>query len=304
MSQAAGGWTDTRPAEGREAFERLLEWTIREEPARAAELPGSGRQAFVDYYARLPRPDDGRGIARYRRGMWRSEAGWVARWIARRRRGGCPVRVLDAGAGFGTYALLFAAAGAEVVGADLRPDRLEVAAARVAACRARLGLALPVRFVRSDLTQPWDSDFDLVWVYNALSHIDPLERFLDETRRHLRPAGVLAIGDINGAHPGHLRRLSRLRDEVHQEYVAPDGQRSPYAVERTFPPPELRAELGAHGFRVVHHELYWGGQGMLAAPLYEGVLRPLQSQWWLGTSIARRQLVVAACRGRKRGAAA
>jgi SAM-dependent methyltransferase len=189
--------------------------------------------------------------------------------------------------------MLFAAAGAEVVGADLRPDRLEAAASRIPFCRQSLGLDLPVRYARADLTVPWTEDYDLVWVYNALSHIDPLGNFLDEVRRHLRPGGVLVVGDINGAHPEHLRRLAGVREEVHQQYVAPDGQRHAYAVERTFPPDELRREMRTHGLHVVHHELYWGGLGVLPDVLYEGLLRPLQRQWWLGGGLARRQLMVA-----------
>ena len=286
----------SRTTEAMRSFERLLEWTIRVEyPAAATFLPEAGREAFLDYYRNLPKLLEPQALARYRRGMWRSEAGWVARWIARRcEETGRRPRVLDAGSGFGTYAMLFAAAGADVVGADLRPDRIEAATSRLVFCRQSLGLDLPVRCARSNLTAAWDADYDLVWVYNALSHIDPLERFLEELRRHLTPGGVLVVGDINGAHPGHLRRLAGLRDEVHQEYVAPDGQRSTYAVERTFPPGELRRELQSHGLRVVHHELYWGGSGVLAGPLYECLLRPLQMQWWLGARIARRQMMVAA----------
>ena len=282
--------------EARRSFERLLDWTIQvENPAAPRFLKGEGAGAFVDYYKDLPQPDDAQALARYRRGMWRSEAGWVARWIAAHPE--APARrprVLDAGSGFGTYSMLFAAAGAEVLGVDLRPDRLDVAGQRLEHCRQSLGLDLPVRYERADLTAPWTGDFDLVWVYNALSHIDPLERFLEEVRRHLRPLGVLVVGDINGAHPGHLRRLSDLREEVHQEYVAPDGSRHRYAVERTFPPGELRDEMRAHGLRVVHHELYWGGRGALPEPLYAALVQPLQRRWWLGSRIARRQLRVAA----------
>jgi SAM-dependent methyltransferase len=226
--------------------------------------------------------------------MWRSEAGWVARWIAARAAAtGRRPRVLDAGSGFGTYAMLFAAAGAEVLAADLRPDRLEVAGRRVEFCRGSLGMDLAVRNERANLTGEWGTDYDLVWVYNALSHIDPLERFLDQVRRHLTAGGVLVVGDINGSLPAHLERLDGVRKEVSQEYVAPDGERSTYAVERPLPPAGLRAELAAHGLRVVHHELYWGGLSVLPAPLYEGLLRPLQTRWWLGTRFARRQLVVA-----------
>jgi SAM-dependent methyltransferase len=133
----------------------------------------------------------------------------------------------------------------------------------------------------------------MVWVYNALSHIDPLEKFLTSVRDHLRPGGVLIVGDINGAHPAHVKRVSALRDEVHQEYVAPDGQRHEYAVERLFTPRQLRAEVRAVGMRIVRHELYWPGLSRVPGVLYESTLRPLQRQWWLGRNVARRQLLVA-----------
>jgi hypothetical protein len=100
------------------------------------------------------------------------------------------------------------------------------------------------------------------------------------------------IGDINGSHPAHLARLAELRTEVHQEYVAPDGTRHAYAVERTFPPAELREIMQSNGLRVVHHELYWGGMGVLPDPLY-AILRVLQTRWSLGHGRARRQLLVA-----------
>jgi 2-polyprenyl-3-methyl-5-hydroxy-6-metoxy-1,4-benzoquinol methylase len=203
------------------------------------------------------------------------------------------VRVLDAGSGFGTYSMLYASVGAEVVGVDLRPDRLDAAQRRAEHHRERTGVALPVRYERADLTREWTRDYDLVWVYNALSHIDPLDEFLDLTRRHLSPGGVLVVGDINGAHPEHVRRLAKLRSEVHQEYIAPDGERHAYAVERTFPPGELRSLARRHGLEVAHHELYWGGLGSLPDPVYEWLLRPVQRQWWMGPRVARRQLFVA-----------
>ena len=279
----------------REAFERFVRWTIEEEYEPVQErLPAGEREAFRDYYRALPRRGDEAAIRRYLRGFWRSEAGWTARWLAARAAAGTRPRVLDAGSGFGTYAMLYAAVGAEVVGADLRPDRLDAATQRLAFHRERTGVALPVSYVRADLTRDWDRDYDLVWVYNALSHIDPLEGFLAQTRAHLGPGGVLVIGDINGAHPEHLARLERLRGgSVHQEYVAPDGQRHAYAVERPFPPREIRRIFTANGLRMVHHELYFGGLGALPEPVFRLVMEPLQRQWWLGHGVARRQLAVA-----------
>ena len=286
--------SDTTQA--REAFERFVRWTIEKEYAAVQpRLPEGEREAFASYYNKLPAPGQEAKIQRYLRGFWRSEAGWTSRWITARARAiGARPRVMDAGSGFGTYSMLYAAAGADVVGADLRPDRLAAAEKRLAFHTELTGVALPVRYVRADLTQEWDADYDLVWVYNALSHIDPLEGFLGQVRKHLKPGGVLVVGDINGAHPEHLERLQQLRgDEVHQEYVAPDGQRYSYAVERPFPPTEIRQIFAANGLRMVHHELYWGGLGALPEPVYEGLLRPLQRTWQLGHGFARRQLVVA-----------
>ena len=274
----------------REAFENFVRWTIEvERPGGASFLPADEREAFLGYYRNLPSPRDEPGIRRYLRGFWRSEAGWTARWLAARER----PRVMDAGSGFGTYAMLYAAVGAEVTGADLRPERLDAAERRLQFYRESTGRTLRVQYARADLTREWDAPVDLVWVYNALSHIDPLEAFLRAVRDHLNPGGVLVVGDINGAHPEHQRRLARLRSEVHQEYVAPDGQRHAYAVERTFTPREMRAVMEENGLRVVHHEMFWGGLGVLPEPVYQGVLRPLQRPWVPFAGHARRQLVVA-----------
>src|SRR6185295_5253892 len=128
----------------------------------------------------------------------------------------------------------------------------------------------------------WPDDVDLVWVYNALSHIDPLEDFLRGVREHLRPGGVLVIGDINGGLGSHLRRLETVRHEIHQEYVAPDGERHAYAVERPFPPAELREIMERAGLHVVHHELYLLGLARLPDAIYGGLIEPLQRWWRLG----------------------
>lgn len=277
-------------SEARRRFENFLRWTVDVEyPQHASFLPDGEREAFGDYYKNLPRPGDEEAIARMLRGTWRGDSGWTARWIAARER----PKVLDAGSGFGTFAMQYAAVGAEVTAVDLRPDRLDAAERRLAFYQQSTGTALPVRNLRADLTRPWEEPVDLVWVYNAISHIDPLEPFLAQVRDHLKPGGVLVVGDINGGNPVHQRRLAGVRSEVHQEYVAPDGQRHTYAVERTFTPREMRDAMERCGLRVVHHELYWGGLGVLPDVLYEGVVRPLQRQWQLGTRRARRQLVVA-----------
>jgi SAM-dependent methyltransferase len=279
------------PAGTRAAFDRFLRWTIEvERGSLPARLPEAERDAFLDYYRGLPPAGDAGAVARHLRGWWRGDAGWVARWLAARPR----PRVLDAGSGFGTYAMLYAAIGAEVTGVDLRPDRLETAERRLAHHRELTGETLSVRYLRGDLTREWPGEFDLVWVYNALSHIDPLDPFLTGVREHLRPGGVLVVGDINGAHPAHLRRLDTVRQQVHQEYVAPDGTRHAYAVEQPFPPRVLREVVERNGLKVVRHEIYWRGMARLPEPLFRVFMRPLQAHWRLGTRFGRRQMLVAA----------
>jgi 2-polyprenyl-3-methyl-5-hydroxy-6-metoxy-1,4-benzoquinol methylase len=291
MSQVAAG---PKPGDTRAAVERFVRWTIDTEfPAHASFLPEGEREAFAAYYASLPRRGDEARIRRHLRGLWRGDTGWTIRWLAERAARGTRPVVMDAGSGFGSFSMLYAVAGAEVIGADLRPDRLEASKRRLEFHRTSTGESLPVRYERADLTRAWSSTVDLVWVYNALSHIEPLDAFLQAVRDHLRPGGVIVVGDINGAHPAHVQRLDRLRTEVSQQYTAPDGETHAYAVERTFPPREMRRVMQANGLRMVHHELYWGGLGVLPDPLYEGLMRPLQDLWWFGHGIARRQMAVA-----------
>jgi 2-polyprenyl-3-methyl-5-hydroxy-6-metoxy-1,4-benzoquinol methylase len=274
----------------RAAFDGFLRWTIETEyPAHSEFLPPGECEEFAAYYARLPSAGDESAIRRMSRGMWRGDSGWVCRWLASRPE----PTVLDAGSGFGTFAMLYAAVGADVTAVDLRPDRLSAADRRLSFYRESTGRSLPVCNVRADLTREWSRDYDLVWVYNALSHIDPLDAFLDRVRSHLKPGGVLAVGDINGGHPMHLERLARVRTEVHQEYVAPDGRRHTYAVERTFTPFEMRDVMERNGLRVVEHQVYWGGLASLPELVFATCVRPLQGQWRLGARWARRQLVVA-----------
>jgi SAM-dependent methyltransferase len=291
--EARGGILNATDAS--RAFERFVRWTIEQErPAVATFMPADERAGFVDYFRALPAPGDARAIAGYVRGLWRGEAGWAARWIANARaRTGRAPRVLDAGCGYGTFSLLFAAMGGEVTGADLRPDRLAVADCRRGFHAASTGTTLSVVFVRRDLAHDWQQPFDVVWVHNALSHIDPLEPFLDRVGRQLTPGGLLVVGDINGANPAQQRRLARMRSEVHQEYVAPDGRRHAYAVERPFTPDELDAEARAHGLTPVHHELYWAGLARAPEFVYVALIAPLQGWRWFGRRWGRRQLFVA-----------
>ncbi len=287
-------WRPYAAAEARERLRRIHEWFLGVELARGASfLPEDERTAFLDYYENYPKHDDVAAISRYLRALWRLDTGWVARWIAQR-----PIRpsILDAGSGFGTFSMIYAALGAEVVGVDLRPDRLDAAERRLAYYEQTTGTSLRVRYERVDVIQRRGQPFDMVWVYNALSHIEPVEQFLQQVRTQLRPGGLLVIGDINGGHPVHAKHLATVRTEVVQEYVAPDGTRHAYAVERAFTPRLLHKLMESHGFTVKRHELFYGGLSILPDPLY-AMLSPFQRYVGWNGRLALRQLVVSTPRG-------
>ena len=135
--------------EVRARFVRFQRWTIEVEyPARARFLEGPVLEAFSDYYRKLPASADQAAIRHWLRGTWRGDSGWVARWLGRREN----PTVLDAGSGFGTFAMLYAAVGADVTAVDLRPDRLEGAERRLAFYRESTDGTLRMRNRREPAT--------------------------------------------------------------------------------------------------------------------------------------------------------
>jgi 2-polyprenyl-3-methyl-5-hydroxy-6-metoxy-1,4-benzoquinol methylase len=117
-------------------------------------------------------------------------------------------RVLDVGAGQGSFSRVLAARGFDVTSAD-------ASAAAVAVLRERLGH--PV--VEADATAlPFpDESFDAAVLAEVLEHVDDDRRAVAEVRRVLRPGGVLALSvPANPAAfgpsdrwAGHRRRYSR-----------------------------------------------------------------------------------------------
>ena len=151
----------------RAVFDEFMRWTIEgEREALAPCLTPADREAFLGYYSKLPDPRNGAAVRRFLRGLWNSDTGWVVRHIVdlaeSRATRHEPVRLLDAGSGFGTFSMLYACMGANVVAADLREDRLRVARQRLALFEERSGRRLEVQNVQSDVTLEMGPDFHVV----------------------------------------------------------------------------------------------------------------------------------------------
>jgi 2-polyprenyl-3-methyl-5-hydroxy-6-metoxy-1,4-benzoquinol methylase len=95
-------------------------------------------------------------------------------------------RLLDLGCGVGHFAAAAAAAGAEVLAADVAEEALR----RARALHPELGLHL------IDGEGGWeleDADFDIVWAGEVIEHVADTASWLSELRRVLRPGGRLLL---------------------------------------------------------------------------------------------------------------
>jgi 2-polyprenyl-3-methyl-5-hydroxy-6-metoxy-1,4-benzoquinol methylase len=145
-------------------------------------------------------------------------------------------RVLDVGAGDGTFSAELLAAGARPVAVDASRTALDRARERVAGLDARHwpdGAPLPAD----------DAAFDVAWAGEVLEHVVDLAPWLSEVRRALRPGGALLV---TTPHHGPLTLLrlaaSRRRFAAHFE---PRGDHL-----RFFAPATLRELLEDLGFAV------------------------------------------------------
>ena len=118
-------------------------------------------------------------------------------------------RVLDVATATGHTALAFAPRVAAVVGLDLTPEMLPLAA-RLAEERGVTNVAFTV----GDVDElPFDGAFDLVTCRIAPHHFADIGHFLAEAARVLRPGGLLAV--VDNVVPGsrrHGKQADRERE--------------------------------------------------------------------------------------------
>jgi ubiquinone/menaquinone biosynthesis C-methylase UbiE len=140
-------------------------------------------------------------------------------------------RILDVGCGDGSNAAAIARAGASVVGIDMNPERLAIAA-------RRKGSSVPVFHLMdaADLRFE-DESFDKVVSFCVIEHFPNDDVVLAELHRVLRPGGVLALSADSLSNP-----------EITDSERA--AHRTRYAAYTLYTPEVVRDKLGRAGFEV------------------------------------------------------
>jgi SAM-dependent methyltransferase len=172
-----------------------------------------------------------------------------------------PWRILDAGCGLGTESVFWSTLrdDVEVIGTDIKPERVAVANGRQTAYESRIGKALNLCFLEQDVFSVLKTErFDLVWVMEAISHIDPAEKFLAAASENLGDSGYLVISDSHIWNPTMAWRVFRLRRRgvtLRTTKTIADGKYVTYAQERLLSVGWLSKKLKQLGFASVGAQL-------------------------------------------------
>lgn len=240
-----------------------LEEVCEETRSLPDSFDDSERKFFLDYYAHLIDPA--------RKEFFKHHLGQrIAAVIYHLQDLGPSCKILDLACGVGTQALLFARLGYSVTGFDLYAREITILKKRIEFYQPKWKIPLSVTLrtanaVRLDAREL--GQFDCVHVFEALSHIHPMEKFLETARLLVRPGGYLIISDTNGFNP--IVRLKLWRYTGRWSYSvktiqdSTSGKMVEYAFKRVMSAPAMRALLAHYGFEV--QKTY--GSGFIPAPV-------------------------------------
>lgn len=147
------------------------------------------------------------------------------------------IKILDAGCGTGSEAILSGILGGNVFGVDFDKKRLNIANKRVKNFENKLKMKINVKFYSQNILKHSDN-YDLIWVNEAISHINPTEDFLKISFNNLNSRGKLIIADANKINP-YMFYLSKMEQKKYKGIyrIKKDsitGEQISYAIERIF----------------------------------------------------------------------
>lgn len=165
-----------------------------------------------------------------------------------------PPRILDAGCGLGSQAIFFSLLGADVVGIDLNKERLGIANKRVKYYQEKHNKRLHVKFCLKNILKYCEPNkFDIVWSNQSISHIHPVQDFLQLAWRSLKNGGYLIMCDSNGINPYVAFRAWQVHRKggLYTSVKDPDTfKQISYAREIMFNPLRLNKLLGENNYSI------------------------------------------------------
>lgn len=204
-----------------ETIADFLQWWMRNEL-----LTGEERDVFRAYYAGYYRLF-GSNIRRH-------FADQVSEIMVLLHKAKTPPRILEVGCGCGTESLWFALHGAEVVGVDIRDDRLQTARVRAAILQEIIGASVKVQFANASLFDlETDASYDIIWMEQAFHHLEPRSAVYCKIAGLLRDGGWLVISETNALNPLiQIMLLNKRRFATIGSYINSQGRVLKYGNER------------------------------------------------------------------------
>lgn len=187
---------------------------------------------------------------------WAHRLSFVAEYIRQTNKA---LRILDAGCGCGTESILFSILGAEVVGVDLKTDRIRIAKQRIKYYNQFYDIDGKIKFINENIFNlSLDYPLDIIWLSDAISHIEPVNGFLELAYSLLGKDGRLIIYDLNGSNPYIWLRLILKRGFSRYATVeyAETGEEVHYAIERVPSNSTLRREIKKAGFVIEKNHIF------------------------------------------------
>ncbi len=168
-------------------------------------------------------------------------------------------KVLDAGCGLGSECILAAMSGGVVLGVDLKSERLAVARKRTEFYQRGVGIPLQVQFLGASIFDISDK-FDVIHAQEAITHIEPWDRFVLWAHEALSGGGKLIISDHNALNPWSVIKSKIIQRRLGGVYVArinPNtGEKVAYAQERMVDIISLMRRLRGAGFTIEKLDMY------------------------------------------------
>jgi len=145
--------------------------------------------------------------------------------------------------------------GADVTGIDFHSHNIEIARRRGEYYSNLAGNALRLRWIRGNVLRDVDEKYDVVWAREAITHIFPVEGFLDVVTGVLEPGGFFIVSDVSRWHPGWVLLDAWERGLFRRRYsVMPDkasGDEVLYGDENAVSVRWLKRQLRGRGFDIV-----------------------------------------------------